>query len=134
MALPMARILIIEDDVALRHVMHAQLERNGHQIAEAGDGRKGLAAYQETVFDLVMTDIIMPGMEGLETVLALKKFSPHVKIIAMSAGGKGNADDYLELAKRFGAHRTLRKPFTSEELLAAVAAELGTVPSPKAET
>jgi CheY-like chemotaxis protein len=120
----MARILIIEDDVGMRHVMRAQLERHGHQIAEAGDGRKGLDAYRETLFDLVVTDIIMPGMEGLETVLALRKFSPKVKIIAMSAGGRGNADDYLELAKRFGAHRALRKPFTADELLAAVNAEL----------
>jgi DNA-binding response OmpR family regulator len=124
----MARILIIEDDSAMRHAMKVPLERSGHQIAEAGDGRAGLAAYKETVFDLVMTDIIMPGMEGLETVLALRKFSPNVKIIAMSAGGKGDADDYLELARRFGAHRTLRKPFTSEEMMSAVTAELGTTP------
>jgi CheY-like chemotaxis protein len=120
----MPRILLIDDDPLMRRAMIAPLERHGHQIAEAGDGLAGLVAYKETVFDLVITDIIMPDMEGLETVLALRKFSPKVKIIAMSAGGKGNADDYLELAKRFGAHRTLRKPFTSEELISTVEAVL----------
>jgi CheY-like chemotaxis protein len=121
----MARILIIDDDAVMRHAMRASLERHGHQVAEAGDGKAGLAVYKENVFDLVITDIIMPGMEGLETVQALRKFTPTLKIIAMSAGGKGSADDYLELASRFGARRTLRKPFTAEELLAAVSAELG---------
>lgn len=120
----MARILIIDDDAAMRHAMRANLERHGHEIAEAGDGRAGLAAYKESIFDLVITDIIMPGMEGLETVQALRKFTPSLKIIAMSAGGKGSADDYLALAKRLGAHRTMRKPFTAEELTAAVDAEL----------
>lgn len=116
----MARILVIDDDVAMRHALKSSLERHGHQVAEAGDGKLGLQLYQETVFNLVVTDIIMPGMEGLETVLALKKFTPSLKIIAMSAGGKGDAHDYLELAGRFGATKTLRKPFTAEEFLAAV--------------
>lgn len=116
----MARILIIDDDTAMRHAMRATLERQGHQVAEAGDGKAGLKAYHESVFDLVVTDIIMPGMEGLETVMALKKFTPTLKIIAMSAGGKGDAHDYLEMAGRFGATKTLRKPFTSEELMSTV--------------
>src|SRR4051812_15891914 len=116
----MPRILIIEDDVTMRHALRGALERRGHQVAEAGDGRAGLALYEKTVFDLVVTDIIMPGMEGLETVMALRKFSPHLKIIAMSAGGKGSADDYLELAARFGANRTLRKPFEAEQFMAMV--------------
>lgn len=120
----MARILIIDDDVAMRHAMRTPLERHGHQVAEAGDGKAGLAIYQEAVFDLVVTDIIMPGMEGLETVLALRKFTPALKIIAISAGGKGDASDYLELATRFGAAKTLRKPFTAEELISTVEAML----------
>ena len=104
----MPRILIIDDDPAMRHAMRAPLERHGHQVAEAGDGQAGLKLYQETIFDLVITDIIMAGMEGLETVLALRKFTPTLKIIAMSAGGRANADDCLELAGRFGAARALR--------------------------
>jgi DNA-binding NtrC family response regulator len=116
----MSRILIIEDDVSMRLALRHALERRGHQVAEAGDGRAGLAIYEKTVFDLVVTDIIMPGMEGLETVMALRKFSPHLKIIAMSAGGKGSADDYLELAARFGANRTVRKPFEVDQFMTAV--------------
>lgn len=121
----MARILIIDDDIAMRHALKSALERHGYQVAEASDGRRGLEIYGETVFDLVVTDIIMPGMEGLETVLALKKFTPGLKIIAMSAGGKGDANDYLEMAGRFGATRTLRKPFTASEFIEAVEAVLG---------
>lgn len=121
----MARILIIEDDVSMRHALRAALERRGHQVAEAGDGKAGLSVYQDTVFDLVVTDIIMPGMEGLETVMALKKFSPAIKIIAMSAGGKGSATDYLQLAARFGASRIVRKPFTAGEFMAVVDELLG---------
>ncbi len=120
----MPRILIIDDDAFMRLALRHALERRGHQVVEAGDGKAGLAVYKDTVFDLVVTDIIMPGMEGLETVLALKKFSPHLKIIAMSAGGKGDADDYLRLAASFGALRTLRKPFEADEFISTVDAVL----------
>ena len=120
----MPRILIIDDDASMRLALRHALERRGHQVAEAADGQSGLAAYQRTVFDLVVTDIIMPGMEGLETVLALRKFSPHLKIIAMSAGGKGDANNYLELAEHFGATRTLRKPFEAEAFISTVDAVL----------
>jgi CheY-like chemotaxis protein len=120
----MPRILIIDDDASMRLALRHALESRGHQVAEAGDGKAGLTIYQSTLFDLVVTDIIMPGMEGLETVLALKKFSPHLKIIAMSAGGKGSADDYLNLAARFGAARTLRKPFEAQEFISTVEAVL----------
>lgn len=120
----MPKILIIDDDAVMRHALRSTLERRGHQVAEAGDGEAGVAVYKETVFDLVITDIIMPGMEGLETVMAIRKFSPAQKIIAMSAGGKGSADDYLQMAARFGAARTIRKPFEVNEFLSAVDAVL----------
>lgn len=116
----MPRILIIDDDAAMRQALRHALERRHHQVAEAGDGRAGLATYKQTPFDLVITDIIMPDMEGLETVMSLRKFSPHLKIIAMSAGGKGSADDYLEMAARFGATKTIRKPFEAEEFMRVV--------------
>jgi DNA-binding NtrC family response regulator len=120
----MSRILIIEDDVAMRHALRSALERRGHEVAEAGDGQAGLVAYQKSIFDLVVTDIIMPDVEGLETVLALRKFTPNLKIIAMSAGGLGSADDYLKIAARFGAARTLRKPFEAEQFISTVEAVL----------
>jgi DNA-binding NtrC family response regulator len=120
----MSRILIIDDDAAMRLALRHALERRNHQVVEASNGRAGLAAYKETAFDLVVTDIIMPDVEGLETVMTLRKFSPHLKIIAMSAGGKGRAEDYLDLAARFGATTTLRKPFEAEEFIKAVEAAL----------
>ena len=92
----------------------------GHQVTAATDGRNALQILEGGTFDLVITDIVMPEMEGLELIRQIRKQSPAPKIIGMSGGGRGTADDYLELAKRFGAARTLAKPFTVKELTAAV--------------
>lgn len=116
----MAHILIIEDEDLIRQVIRAALEKSGHTVALAGDGRQGLASHREVPADLVVTDLIMPGMEGLETIMEFKKQAPNVKIIAISGGGVGKSADYLVMAKRFGAHRTIAKPFRPSDLATTV--------------
>ena len=115
----MARILVIDDDSAIRSVVRRGLERAGHEVTEAPDGDAGLKSFRTRNTDLVITDIIMPEREGVETIMALRKEFPALKIIAMSGGGGGSAD-FLSIAKKLGARRTLAKPFGHRELLDAV--------------
>ncbi len=112
----MPHILIIDDDPSVREVLRHGLERSGHQVTEARDGKTGLKAHRVAPVDLVITDLIMPGMEGLETIMEFKRLYPGLKIIAISGGGTGKAGDYLEMASKFGAHRTVAKPFSVEKL------------------
>jgi CheY-like chemotaxis protein len=118
----MARILLIEDNQAQREILRQVLERLGHAVIEATDGDDGLARFARGGADLVLTDLIMPGKEGLETIQEFRRTHPQVKIIAMSGGARVGANDYLNVAKRFGADCILAKPFSSAELAAAIAA------------
>jgi len=117
----MPRILLIEDDQTLRRALRIALERTGLAIAEAGDGREGLSLFRKQNFDLVITDLIMPEMEGMETIRALRTLSPQLLIIAISGGGKGSAENYLNLAQHFGANLAFAKPFELDALCGAVA-------------
>jgi CheY-like chemotaxis protein len=116
----MARILVIDDEASVRKMLRHMLERAGHEVAEAEDGGVGLRFYREHPTDLIITDILMPDKEGIETILQLRKIHPQVKIIAISGGGHMNKHDLLVTAQRLGATRTLAKPFERQELLAAV--------------
>ncbi len=95
-------------------------ESEGYTVNEAFDGEEGIKRYHENPADLIITDLIMPEKEGIETIRELKKRYPDVKIIAMSGGGKGKPDGYLRFAKNLGAIRTFEKPIMKEELLKAV--------------
>lgn len=116
----MARILVIDDEAQVRNVLRQMLEKAGHEVVEAPEGAAGLQVHREHLADLIITDILMPGKEGIETILALRKSVPKVKIIAISGGGRMNKVDLLSVAQEFGAARTLAKPFTRQELLAVV--------------
>ncbi|MCD6116509.1 response regulator, partial [bacterium] len=83
----MAYILVMEDERIIQTIIRRYLEREGHEVVIAGDGEEGIKLYNERPADLVLTDIIMPKKEGIETIRDLKKISPDVKIIAMSGGG-----------------------------------------------
>lgn len=112
-------ILVIDDDPGIRFVLRKALERAGYVVHEAGDGQVGLQRFRELQPDLVITDIIMPEREGVETIVALRREVPSMPIIAMSGGGGGGAD-YLAMAEKLGAARTLHKPFSLAEALQAV--------------
>jgi DNA-binding response OmpR family regulator len=116
----MARILIIDDDEQIRSTLQQVLELEGHEVVDAPDGKVGLQLFREEGADLVITDIIMPVKEGLETIMELRNDYPGVKIIAISGGGAIDPHVYLHYAKEAGAMRTLPKPFEREELLQAV--------------
>lgn len=120
----MARILLIDDDDAFRGTLWQVLEREGYQVEEARDGLEGLQHYRAAPTDLIITDILMPEQEGLETIRRLREEHPEAKIIAISGGGWKGTLDFLPLAKRFGAQHTLWKPFPRERLLDAVHALL----------
>jgi len=121
----MATILVIDDDTTARTVIVEMLTENGHQTVEARDGAEGLELFNESKFDIVITDIIMPNVEGIETIIKLKKSHPAVNIIAVSGGGRISAVNHLSLAEKFDVNKTLVKPFRKDDLLKAVAEILG---------
>lgn len=116
----MERVLIVDDEELVRVTLRQILQSAGYEITEASDGRQALADYKESRPDLVITDIIMPDKEGIETIIELRAMDPNAKIIAISGGGRVGASDYLELAKRLGADKVISKPLNSEKLLQAV--------------
>jgi CheY-like chemotaxis protein len=116
----MARILLIDDDEPFRNVLKVSLEQMGHDISEARDGREGVSLYTDGAFDVVITDLIMPDKEGIETIMDLRKLNPAVKIIAMSGGGRVTSVDYLQIARQVGAKRILAKPFLYEDIKGAI--------------
>jgi len=116
----MARILISDDDSQVRAMLRQMLERAGYEVADARDGKEAIKLYHENPADLVITDIIMPEKEGIETIMELKRDYPNIKIFAISGGGRVGPENYLKLAEKIGALRTFTKPFDRQELLAAV--------------
>ncbi|MSU23720.1 MAG: response regulator [Opitutus sp.] len=115
----MACILLIDDDPSLRAILAKTLGYAGHTVYQASEGKEGVDIFRATPVDLVITDLIMPGQEGIETMMQLRRESPDLRIIAMS-GGIDNSSLYLQLAGKLGAQRTLAKPFTSAEFLQTI--------------
>jgi CheY-like chemotaxis protein len=116
----MSRILVIDDESMVRASIEAVLSGRGHAVSLAADGREGLDRLKTGDFDLIITDLIMPEMEGIETILAIRRQSPGLRILAISGGGRRQIGDFLEMAEKLGANAVLRKPFSSAELLGAV--------------
>jgi CheY-like chemotaxis protein len=119
------RILVIDDEDLIRQVVKEMLEVEGYIVTTAANGKEGLQLYRQESPDLIITDIFMPEMEGLETIRTLQQDSSKVKIIAISGGGERGMISFLSYAKRFGALLTLQKPFTREDLLTSVREVLG---------
>jgi DNA-binding response OmpR family regulator len=117
----MPRILLIEDDNLLRRALRIGLERSGYEVSEATNGREGLTAFKTAPADLVVTDLIMPEVEGIETIRGLRKMGIGVPIIAISGGGRCSADEYLHVATLLGASQVIEKPFEIDALRTAVA-------------
>ena len=116
----MARILVIDDDEQVLDMLYQSLTREGYDVLRASNGEQGLRLYRQEPVDLIITDIIMPEKEGIETIIELRQDFPDVKIIAMSGGGRIGTNDYLHLAKIFGVQRTFTKPVAREQLLDAI--------------
>jgi two-component system response regulator (stage 0 sporulation protein F) len=118
----MATILVIDDQEPIRALLRAALEEDSHEVLEASNGLLGLERYRERAADLIITDIVMPEMDGLELMLELRRSFPHVKVIAMSGGLEGY--EGLNVATLMGARQTFHKPFDIRALLDAVRYEL----------
>jgi DNA-binding response OmpR family regulator len=116
----MARILIIDDNVPTRDILRQALERAGHEVVEASDGRVGIAHQRTMPAEVIITDILMPDQEGFETIRALRRDFPTTGIIAMSGGGQIGCETLLTVAERLGAQRVLQKPFGLRDMLDAV--------------
>ena len=122
----MPKILVIDDDAAVRHTVARMLRRGGYDVVLAEDGDEGLRLFRSENPELVITDIIMPEKEGLEAIREICRLRPDAKIIAMSGGGRIANVDFLSMAGRLGATEIIRKPFDPATLLDAVARCLAT--------
>ena len=116
----MARILVIDDEEELRRIIRMTLEQAGHEVVEARNGGDGLRRQEEAAADLIITDIMMPETDGIETIIAMRRANPGTRIIAISGGGRVGDTDYLTLARKFGAVQVIAKPFRREQLLEMV--------------
>ena len=116
----MAVVMVIDDDAALRRVIVRALGGGGHEVVEAENGAEALALLQQHRPAIVVTDILMPKTEGIETINKVKELFPDIKIIAMSGGGMSRNLMFLDIARAIGAEATLAKPFRPVELVAAV--------------
>lgn len=122
----MARIEVIDDDQAIRTTIKLLLEREGHEVVLAEDGRKGIEQFRTGQFDLLIVDIFMPGMDGLETIRNIHQMRPDIPIVVISGYAFRTAlesvPDFLNMAMKFGAVSSLQKPFRPSQLLSVVSA------------
>lgn len=120
----MSRILVVDDEELARFTLRDILENAGYEVEEARNGRECIERQRATPFDLIVTDIIMPEKEGVETIIEIRQDFPKLKIIAISSGGRTRNLDFLKLAQQFGADAILAKPFTDDQLVQAVKDQL----------
>ena len=114
----MKKVLVIDDDTEVRLLICTMLQRGGgYQTVEATNGPAGIEAFTAGGFDAVVTDLIMPGQIGIETIKLLREIDPHIPIVAVSGFGWDESYPLIQDALRVGANRTLGKPFRADELI-----------------
>jgi YesN/AraC family two-component response regulator len=116
----MANILLVEDEQLVRETLSRAMESKGHMVVTAANGEEGLTKFSEGPFDLVVTDIIMPDMEGIGMILEMRRKTPDAKIVAISGGGRTGNIDFLKAAKYLGAAEVLKKPIPLADLFRAI--------------
>jgi len=114
------KILVIEDDLEIRQLIQRLLEREGYEVLAAEDGVKGMESFCASTPDMVITDLYMPRMKGVEAIKKIRSINADAKIIAISGGGPSSPETLLKSARKAGATETLAKPFDPVELLSAV--------------
>lgn len=121
----MARILVIDDQESIRRVVRRALEQDGHEVFDASDGEVGMEILESQSFDVVITDIFMPGQDGIVTLRQVRKRFPKVKVIVISGGDSTGMMDLREDAELLGAVKSLQKPFNAREIMDVVKSVLG---------
>jgi len=116
----MNSVLVIDDDPVFCAVVEGILENDGYDVTTAGDAQTGITRFGELNPDLVIVDILMPGKEGMATILELREANPDARILAITGGGNFAAHDVLRIAELLGADNSLKKPFEPTALLATV--------------
>lgn len=116
----MQRILVIDDDVMVRETITHILETRGYEVIGAEDGDVGLDKFRTAAPDLVITDIIMPNKEGIQTIIAIRNEQPDAKIIAISGGGRIGSADFLKIALLLGAADVISKPFDPDDFVTRI--------------
>jgi DNA-binding NtrC family response regulator len=114
------KVLIIDDEVRIRELIRMWLEREGYEVFEAENGKKGIEAHLSSFVELVICDLIMPVQEGIETITHFRDQFPNVGLIAISGGGKIGSDSYLAIAEQLGAWKVFTKPLDMPSLIKAV--------------
>jgi DNA-binding response OmpR family regulator len=118
--MPPPKILLIDDDLVVRTAMVQFLADLGYEVVVADDGERGLRLFRSEKPDLVITDIIMPEKEGIQTIVEMRREQPSTKIIAISGGGRiGNAD-FLKVARSMGANDVIAKPVDPDDFAARI--------------
>ena len=113
-------ILLIDDDVEMLRLLAAAFSKAGYEVHTATDGHMGMQVFAGAIPDVVVTDIVMPAQEGIETIMAMKRARPDVKIVAISGGGRLAANTVLNIADHLGADQVIAKPFQLSGLVAVV--------------
>jgi DNA-binding NtrC family response regulator len=119
-----ASILVIDDDAAVSRTLSLILTRAGYNVGMAASGRKAFELLANERFDLVLTDIIMPELDGIEAIRRIRDEYPDLRVIAMSGGGQIDKADFLHMAEVLGADRVIEKPVRSDRLLELVSTTL----------
>lgn len=122
-------ILVVDDDASIRELLRKLFEKSGYAVREAADGSAALRLMREEQADCVVTDIIMPEKEGIETILEIRRTYPETQIVAISGGGRIGPLNYLKMAKLMGARYVFSKPFSAADLLDAVSSLLQPCPA-----
>ncbi len=114
------RILVIDDEPPVRQMLAQMLGRAGYEVEEAEDGVKAIELLKQNPADIVITDMIMPNKEGMDTIMEICRDFPELKVIAISGGGDIGAQEYLSIASRCGALKTFAKPLSRDDMLSAI--------------
>jgi DNA-binding response OmpR family regulator len=122
----MDHVLVVDDDQQMRHYLRVLLEERGYQVAEAANGKEAMVYIREEMVNLVVSDVVMPDMDGFELIREVNKFQPAVKIMAISGAGYWETPDfYLNIAGYLGADAVLMKPFGPSRFIDKVSALIG---------
>src|SRR3990172_9301630 len=122
----MAHVLVVDDEDQMRKLIRLALQQEGHTVVEAPNGKRAIQHIQEAEINLVISDVVMPGMDGLELIREIRRTHPGIKVLAISGAGKEGPGLYLNIAEHFGADAILMKPFTPDQLIEKVLALLRT--------